>query len=133
MSDLEKFQKNELDPLQYQDIAMQLSSLLDAISHPARVQILIHLSEHDNCPAGNISSRLPLCKSTVSQHLAKLKEAGLITCTTKGVCQNYRIHDGNISRIKTLFLDFYQQIEGLKGKRKECMPDTNENSTICYG
>lgn len=132
MSDLGKFQKNELEPLQYQDIAMNLSSLLVALSHPARVQILLHLSEHENCLAGNISSRLPLCKSTVSQHLAKLKEAGLVTCTTEGVCLNYRIHDDNISQIKTLFLDFYQQLEVLKGKRKECRPNPNKNSAICY-
>ena len=121
MSSVGIIQKKEMDPFQYQDIAMQLSSLLDALSHPARVQILLHLSEHENCPAGNISDRLPLCKSTVSQHLAKLKEAGLITCKTEGACLNYRIHDGNISQIKILFLDFYQHIEGLKGKRKECI------------
>ena len=133
MSAVGKIQKKEMDPFQYQDIAMQLSSLLDALSHPARVQILLQLSKHDNCPAGNISRRLPLCKSTVSQHLANLKEAGLITCKTEGVCLNYQIHDGNISQIKTLFLDFYQHLEGLKGKRKVCMPDTNESSTICYG
>ena len=121
MTKPEKSQKNEAEPLHYQEISIKLSTLLDALSHPARIQILLHLSEHENCPAGNISDRLPLCKSTVSQHLAKLKEVGLITCTTEGICLNYRIHDGNISQIKTVFLDFFQDIEGLKGKRKECI------------
>ena len=121
MTKTEKSQKNDAEPLHYQEISIKLSTLLDALSHPARIQILLHLSEHENCPAGNISDRLPLCKSTVSQHLAKLKEVGLITCTTEGICLNYRIHDGNISQIKTVFLDFFQNIEGLKGKRKECI------------
>ena len=121
MTNPEKFQENDAEPLHYKEISIKLSTLLDALSHPARVQISLHLSEHHNCPAGNISERLPLCKSTVSQHLAKLKEVGLITCTTEGVCLNYRIHDGNISQIKTVFLDFFQNIEGLKGKRKECI------------
>ena len=121
MTKPEKSQKNEAEPLHYQEISIKLSTLLDALPHPARIQILLHLSEHENCPAGNISDRLPLCKSTVSQHLAKLKEVGLINCTTEGVCLNYRIHDGNISQIKTVFLDFFQNIEGLKGKRKECI------------
>ena len=121
MTNSEKFKKREVEPMQYQEISIKLSTLLDALSHPARVQILLHLSEHENCPAGNISGRLPLCKSTVSQHLAKLKEVGLITCKTEGICLNYRINDGNISQIKTVFLDFFQNIEGLKGKRKECI------------
>jgi len=126
MSDPGDFQRNEIGSLQYQDIAVQLSSLLASLSHPARVQILLHLSEHKNCPAGNISDRLPLCKSTVSQHLSKLKETGLITCSQEGLCQNYMIHDANISRIKTLFLDFYQQIEVMKERRKKCPMDANE-------
>jgi len=113
MSDPGDFQRNEIGSLQYQDIAVQLSSLLASLSHP-------------NCPAGNISDRLPLCKSTVSQHLSKLKETGLITCSQEGLCQNYMIHDANISRIKTLFLDFYQQIEVMKERRKKCPMDANE-------
>ena len=79
MTTPEKFQENDAEPLHYQEISIKLSTLLDALSHPARIQILLHLSEHENCPAGNISDRLPLCKSTVSQHLAKLKEVGLIS------------------------------------------------------
>ena len=120
-----------MEPTQYPDIAMKLASLLDVLSHPARVKILLHLSKYKNCPAGNISSQLPLCKSTVSQHMAKLKEAGLISCTPDGVCQNYRIQDNNISQAKTLFLDFFRQLEVSEELKKECKQDAPETSTNC--
>jgi len=106
----------------YQDITLKLAPLLDALSHPVRLQIVLHLAQYKNCPAGNISNRLPLCKSTVSQHMAKLKEAGLITCTPDGVCQNYRLNDENLAIVKKYFLDFYEQIEDRKKSRKECKP-----------
>jgi hypothetical protein len=52
--------------------------------------------------------------------MAKLKEAGLITCTPDGVCQNYRLDDENFALVKEYFLDFYEQIEDWKKRRKEC-------------
>jgi DNA-binding transcriptional ArsR family regulator len=38
----------------YQDITLKIAPLFDALSHPARLQILIHLAKYRNCPAGNI-------------------------------------------------------------------------------
>src|SRR3989304_5027726 len=109
----------------YQEIALKLAPLLDALSHPARLQIVLHLAKYKNCPAGNISNRLPLCKSTVSQHMAKLKETGLITCTPDGICQNYRLNDESFALVKTYFLDFYGQIDEWKEKRSDCKPLMN--------
>lgn len=100
-----------METTQYPGIAIKLSTMLDALSHPARLKILLHLSKYVICPAWDISNQLPICKSTVSQHIAILKEAGLITCTPKGVYQNYRIHKDNLSQIRSLFLDFFQQVE----------------------
>lgn len=106
----------------YQDITLKLAPMLDALSHPARLQIVLHLAKYKNCPAGSISNRLPLCKSTVSQHMSKLKEAGLISCTPDGVCQNYQLNDKNFALVKRYFLDFYEQIDDWKEKRSECKP-----------
>jgi DNA-binding transcriptional ArsR family regulator len=50
--------------------------MLNALSHPARLQIMLHLAKYNGCQARSISERLPLAKSTVSEHLSKLKEAG---------------------------------------------------------
>ena len=98
---------NEMEPSQYPDIAMKLASLLDVLSHPARVKILLHLSKYKNCPAGNISSQLPLCKSTVSQHIKALKDAGLINGEVEAPAICYCINADKMEKIykqlKTLF------------------------------
>lgn len=100
-----------METTNYNDIAMKLASLFEALSHPARIQILMTLSDKLECPAGTISAQLPLCKSTVSQHMAKLKETGLITCTPEGVCQNYRIQRENLAIFTSLYLEFLQQLD----------------------
>jgi len=76
----------------YNGTFIELATDLQALAHPARLQIVEHLAKYHECPAGAISSELPLSKSTVSQHMAKLRETGLISCNQSGVCQNYRLN-----------------------------------------
>jgi DNA-binding transcriptional ArsR family regulator len=120
--------ESKMETLIYQDISFKLAPLLDALSHPARLQILLHLSKYKDCPAGNISNRLPLSKSTVSQHMSKLKEVGLITCSSDGVCQNYRLNDEMFSLVKEYFFDFINQMEERKSKRIDCLSSCYSDS-----
>ncbi|MFZ2101932.1 MAG: metalloregulator ArsR/SmtB family transcription factor [Oricola sp.] len=55
-----------------------IADRLAALSHPARLAILAHLSRHDGCVCRDVVENLPLAQSTVSQHLKVLVEAGLI-------------------------------------------------------
>lgn len=110
----------------YQEVPVKLAPLLHALSHPARLQILLHLSKYKSCPAGNISNQLPISKSTVSQHMAKLRETGLITCTPDGVCQNYRLNDEKFALVKKYFNNFSALIE--KGQQKQTDCSQNDKS-----
>ena len=49
-----------------------------ALGHPVRVYIIELLSKQSCCYSGDLSEELPIVKSTLSQHLKVLKEAGLI-------------------------------------------------------
>ncbi|ESW83072.1 MULTISPECIES: metalloregulator ArsR/SmtB family transcription factor [unclassified Mesorhizobium] len=51
---------------------------LAALSHPARIEILKHLSASRSCCCREVVEHLDLAQSTVSQHLKILVEAGLI-------------------------------------------------------
>lgn len=62
----------------YTDNEEQLSRFAKALGHPARIAILKFLIEQDSCFFGDIHEVLPIAKATVSQHLAELKESGLI-------------------------------------------------------
>lgn len=56
----------------------RLAERLGALSHPARLEILRHLSLIDRCCCKDVVGRLDLAQSTVSQHLKVLVEAGLV-------------------------------------------------------
>jgi ArsR family transcriptional regulator, arsenate/arsenite/antimonite-responsive transcriptional repressor len=105
----------------YDNISNELSSLLAALAHPARLQILLHLAKYNDCHAGSISEQLPLVKSTVSEHLSKLKKAGLITCNPDGICLNYRISDAGIDLLKGKLGEFITFIDLWKQKRTGCL------------
>ncbi|OWK20497.1 ArsR/SmtB family transcription factor [Mesorhizobium amorphae] len=49
-----------------------------ALSHPARIEILKHLSASRSCCCREVVDHLDLAQSTVSQHLKILVEAGLV-------------------------------------------------------
>ncbi len=61
------------------DAGLHLARLCKALGHPARVIILRYLaSQRAGATCGEIVRQLPLAQSTVSQHLAVLKAAGLV-------------------------------------------------------
>lgn len=69
----------------------ELAELCKILSHPARIAILNHLSECETCISGDITKEIPLSRTTVSQHLQELKNAGLIQGEIDGVKVNYCI------------------------------------------
>lgn len=61
------------------DAGLRLARLCKALAHPARVTILRFLrGRRAGATCTEIVAQLPFAQSTVSQHLAVLKQAGLI-------------------------------------------------------
>ena len=115
---------------EYRDVSIELATLLDALSHPARVQIIMHLAKYKNCPANNISSRLPLSKSTVSQHMSKLKKAELIICNPNGICNSYELNYEKLYLLKKYFSDLINEIDSWKDKQMECTDNKGNCSNV---
>jgi ArsR family transcriptional regulator len=63
---------------------IELSALVKALAHPARIAILQFLAGRKACVCGDIVDELPLSQSTVSQHLKELKNVGLIKGDIEG-------------------------------------------------
>ena len=82
-----------------------------ALAHPARLAILKYLAESKVCISGDISNELPLSRTTVNQHLAELKNMGLIKGTIDGVKVNYCLNPQKIEELKTVMNDFLAGIE----------------------
>jgi len=80
----------------------KLAAYAKALGHPARIFILNFLSHQCPCFAGDLSERLPIAPSTVSQHLKALKEAGLIQGTIAPPTIKYCIKRENWAEAKAL-------------------------------
>ena len=55
-----------------------LARYMKALSHPVRLHILALLGRQSCCYSGDLAEELPIARSTLSQHLKELKDAGLI-------------------------------------------------------
>ena len=62
----------------YSDRQIKLARFAKALSNPVRIYILELLSKQSCCYSGDLTDVLPIAKSTLSQHLKELKDAGLI-------------------------------------------------------
>ncbi len=60
---------------------IDLARFAKALGHPVRIAILQLLNSQSCCYHGDMAEELPIAKSTLSQHLNELKEAGLIRGT----------------------------------------------------
>lgn len=69
-----------------------LSTLLKAMADPARLQILhmLRVAEAPVCVC-DLTSVLAVGQPTVSHHLARLKDAGLVTSEKRGVWAYYAL------------------------------------------
>ena len=56
----------------------RLVRMLRALGNPARVMIVKALRDRGACPPGALLESLPLSQSTISEHLRRLREAGIV-------------------------------------------------------
>lgn len=71
------------------------AKILKALAHPSRLFIVDELSSGEKCVA-DITEKLGLSMPTVSRHLSKLKEAGILTDERRGNQMFYRLGIGCI-------------------------------------
>ena len=106
--DKEKFSKEQ----------EQLARFAKALGHPVRVSIMQMLAKQTCCYHGDMSEILPVAKSTLSQHLNELKDAGLIQGTFTPPTVKYCINEKNWRLAKSLFETFLHE-------------EVNNNKTCC--
>ena len=89
----------------------QIARYAKAIGHPIRVKILEMLSKESCCYHGDMSEILPVAKSTLSQHLKELKDAGLIQGTFTPPTIKYCINQENWQGAKNMFENLFSDLE----------------------
>lgn len=84
-----------------------LARFAKALGHPTRIEILVFLASQDSCFFGDIHDELPIAKSTVSQHLKELRDAGLIIGEIETPKVRYCIHKENWEIARKLFYNLF--------------------------
>ena len=80
----------------------KLARYSKAMGHPTRMFILELLSRQSCCYSGDLSEVLPIAKSTLSQHLQELKDAGLIKGQIEAPKIKYCLNRDNWQEAKSL-------------------------------
>ena len=93
----------------YTDDQEELARYAKAMSHPVRIFILDFLVNNMDkcCYSGDMAEVLPIARSTLSEHLRILKNAGLIQGEINPPYIKYCINRENWEMAKRLFNQFY--------------------------
>jgi ArsR family transcriptional regulator len=80
------------------------AELLKVLAHPVRLCIVKGLLKNGGCNVSHMQDCLKEPQSTVSQHLQKLKTAGVISGTRKGKEISYSVSDKRIEALIKILL-----------------------------
>jgi len=89
--------------------------LLRIIAHPTRLMILAELVESEKC-VNDIQDLLAVPQPNVSQHLAVLKDSGLVACRKDGVRRCYHLVRPALIRGLFALLPRYAASQGPSGR-----------------
>ena len=106
--------RNKIDNLMTKKIKLpdeteEIARIAKALSHPARVYIMMKLSKMNSCCySGDLVEELPIGRSTLSQHLKELKYSGLIQGEINPPYIKYCINRENWEKARKLFSGFLE-------------------------
>lgn len=77
-------------------------SLLKVMANECRLLVLCYLAETGEMSAGELTGRIGLSQSALSQHLARLREEGLVATRKEAQSVFYRVCDPKAEQVLAL-------------------------------
>jgi len=105
-----------IDPGKLEKNAAKAASLLKSMSHPGRLMVLCHLMRGE-CSVSVLNRAVPLSQSALSQHLACLRDAGLVETRRESQVIHYRLNSTAVADVLQALYRIY------------CIPGTEEEPT----
>src|SRR5256885_9396878 len=91
-----------------------MQTVVQAISEPRRREIL-RLVQDRELAAGEIAARFEVTRTTISQHLTVLKNAGLVSERREGTRRLYRARPEGLAELQSFLDGFWEDsLERLK-------------------
>lgn len=97
--------KPPIDLATFERKAGALAQTLKAIGNGRRLMMLCKLVEHGERTVGDLAADVGLSQSALSQHLAKMRDEGLVAFRRESQTLWYRIAD---TRIEALLTELYK-------------------------
>ena len=88
----------QIDSQKLEENAEKASKLLKTMSHPSRLMVLCHLMRGE-CPVSELNQAIPLSQSALSQHLAGLRQAGLVDTRRESQVIYYRLKSQSVTTV----------------------------------
>lgn len=97
--------KPPMDLTTFEQKAGEVAQMLKAIGNARRLMLLCKLVEHGERTVGDLAEDVGLSQSALSQHLARMREEGLVAFRRESQTLWYRIAD---PRAEALLAALYQ-------------------------
>ncbi|WP_420822620.1 ArsR/SmtB family transcription factor [Sphingomonas flavalba] len=94
-----------MDLATFETKAAAVAGMLKAIGNGRRLMVLCKLVEHGEMTVGDLAGAIGLSQSALSQHLARMRDEGLVAFRRESQTLWYRIVD---PRVETLLATLYQ-------------------------
>lgn len=97
---------DDLDLSQITEKSAQAANLLKLLSNQHRLLILCHLVEGELC-VSDLEERLEISQSSLSQHLARLREQGIVDFRKESTTVYYRLADPKAAKVLETLYELY--------------------------
>lgn len=97
--------KSDIELLQ--ESADQAAALLQAVGNPKRLVILCLLIQQGEMSVGALNEMVALSPSALSQHLARMRQEGLVSYRRDAQTLYYRIEDPNVAKLIGTLKDIF--------------------------
>jgi len=94
--------------IKYDIGTITLAKFAKALGHPTRIKIIKYIESNSSRQISDLTKKLPLAQSTISQHIKELKNAGLIVATKKSSKIFYSLNILNWQSAKALFNNLFR-------------------------
>lgn len=100
-------ERSSISPSDMAAAASDAAALMKALSNEHRLLILCHLIAADELAVGELALKIGLSQSALSQHLAKLRDQGLVTFRREAQTLFYRVCDERASSVLLLLQQMF--------------------------
>jgi len=96
----------QLDLQKLEENTEKAAALLKSMSHPSRLMVLCCLMIGESS-VGELNQNIPLSQSALSQHLAGLRQAGLVDTRREGQVIYYHLKSRAVTEIIEVLYQIY--------------------------